>query len=401
MSLSRLFLLAALAASAIPVVPAAAQPLRAAVEAAWGRSAAGRSQPARTDEAMAKRDAARAWFPESPSLSLAHRNDALTGNRGAREYEAGVSVPVPWPASRHTAVGVADAEAARLDARVLELKWRLAGEVREAYWQWRTSLAERRLAERKVTDARRLADDIDRRVRLGEVRSLDLAQARAVEAQARVALAEADTRLFRARRGFELLTGTAPPADGSETERIDAPAMDNHPRIRALKLAVDVGNARLRQARSSGWSAPEVGLGVRREREARDERRDHSLLFSLRLPFPNAPRERAQTATAGADLVEAEAELALERERLAAEIAAGREELAQARAAVGYAQTRRRLSVEAHGLTVRAYGAGEIDLATRLRTEAERFEAELGADRAAIEAARAVARLNQARGMLP
>jgi len=36
-----------------------------------------------------------------------------------------------------------------------------------------------------------------------------------------------------------------------------------------------------------------------------------------------------------------------------------------------------------------------------LRIEAERFEAELGADRTAIDAARAIARLNQARGVLP
>jgi cobalt-zinc-cadmium efflux system outer membrane protein len=401
MSFSRLLLLAALTALAVPSVPARAQGLRTAVDAAWTRSAAGRSQPARTDEAAAKREAARAWFPEAPSLSLMHRNDALTGNRGGREYEAGVSVPVPWPATRSSGANVADAEASRTDARGIELKWRLAGEVREAYWQWRASVAERRLAERKVTDARRLADDVDRRVRQGEVRSLDLAQARAVEAQARVALAEADSRLFRARRAFELLTGMAPPADATETERPDAPAMDAHPRIRALKVAVDVGNARVRQARSSGWGAPEVGLGMRRERESRDERRDTSLLFQLRVPFPNTARERAQTATAGADLVEAEAELALERERLAAEIAASREELAQARAAVAHAQARRRLSVEAHTLTVRAYAAGEVDLATRLRIEAERFEAELGADRAAIDAARAIARLNQARGVLP
>jgi outer membrane protein, heavy metal efflux system len=401
MSFSRLLLLAALVASALPSAPVQAQGLRPAVEAAWTRSAAGRSQPARTDEAAAKRDAARAWFPEPPSVSLQHRNDALTGNRGAREYEAGVSVPVPWPATRSSAINVADAEALRTDARGIELKWRIAGEVREAYWQWRTSVAERRLAERKVTDARRLAEDVDRRVRQGEVRSLDGAQARALEAQARVALTEADARLFRTRRIFELLTGTAPPADATESERADAPASDAHPRIRALKVAVELGNARLRQARSSGWGAPEMGVGMRREREARDERRDTSLMFSVRVPFPNTAREKAQTATAGADLVEAEAELALERERLAAEVAGGREELAQARAAVVHAQTRRRLSVEAHTLTVRAYAAGEVDLATRLRIEAERFEAELGADRAAIEVARAIARLNQARGVLP
>ncbi len=401
MPVSRLLLLAALCVLAVPGAPAVAQGLRHAVEAAWSRSVSGRAQPARVNESAAKRDTARAWLPASPSVALTHRNDVLTGNRGAREYEAEVSVPVPWPATRSGALGVAEAEIARTDARAIEHKWRLAGEVREAYWQWRSGLAERRLAERKLTDARRLADDVERRVRLGEVRSLDLAQARATEAQARVALAEADAKMSRARRIFEVLTGTAPPADGTEREHTNGPAMDEHPRIRALKVAVEVGNARLRQARSSAWGAPEVAMGVRRERDSRDERRDHSILFSVRVPFPNEPRARAQTATAGADLVEAEAELALERERIAAEIAAAREELAQARAAVGFAQTRRRLLTEVHALTTRAYAAGEIDLATRLRVEAERFEAELAAERAVIDTARAVARLNQSRGVMP
>jgi cobalt-zinc-cadmium efflux system outer membrane protein len=401
MSIFRQLVTAVLVAPAFASAPVAAQGLHAAVEAAWARSAAGQAQPARTNEAAARRDAAHAWLPESPTISLAHRNDVLTGNRGAREYEAGVSVAVPWPSTRSGAVGVADAEAAQVGSRGVERKWRLAGEVREAYWLWRIAAAEQRLAARKVLDARRLADDVERRVRLGEVRDLDLAQARAAQAQVRVAQAEADAKTYRARRLFEVLTGVAPPPDAAETDRPGAPAVDDHPRIRALKVAVAVGQAKLRQARSSGWSAPELSLGVRRERDSRGERRDHSLLLSMRVPFPNASRERTQTAAAGADLVEAEAELALERERLAAEIAASREELAQARAATGFAQTRRRLAAEARDLTVRAYAAGEVDLATRLRLEAEHFEAELGAERASLEAARAVARLNQARGVMP
>ena len=169
MPVSRLLLLAVSCVLAFPSASATAQGLRNAVEAAWSRNASGRAQPARTGEAAAKRDAARAWLPESASVALAHRNDALTGNQGAREYQAEVSVPVPWPAVRSGAIGVAEAEAVRTEARFIEQKWRLAGEVREAYWQWRAAVAERRLAEHKVTDARRLADDVERRVRLGEV----------------------------------------------------------------------------------------------------------------------------------------------------------------------------------------------------------------------------------------
>ena len=73
----------------------------------------------------------------------------------------------------------------------------------------------------------------------------------------------------------------------------------------------------------------------------------------------------------------------------------------QAQGALVLAQERQRLAAETEGLLAKAFSLGEIDLATRLRTAAERYAADADAIRSRLESGRAISRLNQAFGVLP
>ena len=73
----------------------------------------------------------------------------------------------------------------------------------------------------------------------------------------------------------------------------------------------------------------------------------------------------------------------------------------QAQGALVLAPERQRLAAETEGLLTKAFSLGESDLATRLRTAAERYAADADAARNRLEAGRTIFRLNQAFGVVP
>ena len=383
------------------VLPAHAQSLRDAVEAAWPRQPAYQAQPARAEEYAAKRDAAQALFPEPPSLSVANRNDRLNRNGGAQEWEAEIALPLWLPGERGRQSAIVNAERDQYDTGLTAAKLKIAGEVRDAYWQARLAENELALARRKAEEAAALAADVERRVKAGEVARVDLNQAQAAERLARAALTEAEIRAFKARQAFAVLTGLTTLPAAVESIAPAHPDLEDHPLLAPLQRAVATTQARLRQATQSLRNNPELELGVRRERNAFDDPYANSVQMRFRLPFATDARNKPRIAAANAELIEAHAAYNLERAKVAAETEATRRELEQARTVVQLTEARFTLAADTQRLLARAFALGELDLIARLRAENERFEAELNFTRAKLEAMRAISRLNQALGVLP
>jgi cobalt-zinc-cadmium efflux system outer membrane protein len=379
----------------------AEETLRYAVERAWARQPAYQAQPARAEEFAAKSDAAQALFPEPPSLSVSNRDDRFHRDEGSREYDVGIALPLWLPGEQGRQGAIVSAERDQYDTALAAAKLKLAGEVRDAYWQARLTESELTLARRKVGEAAALAADVERRVKAGDLARVDLNQAQAAERLAHAALAEAEIKIFRARQGFNVLTGLSTLPSGEETLAAQAAPVDDHPLLAPLQRAVATAQAKLKQATQTLRNNPELELGLRRERGLFDEPYSHSFEVRFRLPFGTDARNKPRIAAANAELIEAQAVFGLERIKLAAEVEAVRRELEQARLVVQLTETRFTLAADTQRLLAKAFVLGELDLVSRLRAENERFESELSFTRATLEAARAVARLNQALGVLP
>jgi len=375
--------------------------LRDAVERAWERQPAQKAQSARADEFAAKRDAAQALFPEPPSVFATYRSDRPTSNQGQREVEAGIALPLWLPGEQGRQTAVVSAERDQYDTALVASKLKIAGDVREAYWQARLAENELALARRKVEEASIIEADVARRVRAGDLARVDLNQAQAAERLARGALAEAELKTFKATQSFGLLTGFNALPGGDETVPAQEAPLDENPLLVPLQRAVATAQAKLAQATQNLRNNPELELGVRRERTTFGESYDNSIQLGFRLPLGTNARNAPRIAAANAELIEAHAAFGLERARLAAEIEAAHRELEQTRAVVQFAETRFSLASDTQRLLAKAFALGELDLVSRLRAENERFESELNFTRAKLEAARAVARLNQALGVLP
>ncbi len=381
------------------MLPAQGETVRDALESAWSRQPAQHAHAAQLAELEGKRTAANALTPEPAALSIGQRTDRPTSNAGRREWEIEVAAPL-WLAGQRTRQrAVVDAESDSYGAAQALGKWRLAGEVREAWWQARLADAERDLAKQRLDSAGALAADVARRVKAGDLAKVDANRAQAAQQAAQIAQGDADARAFRALQQFTALTGVATlPLAGEQSATQPA---EGHPQRIAAQQQAALAKRRVDYAGATRRDAPELSVGLMRERSTFEERFGNSVSLRLKVPFATDARNQPRMAAAAAARAEADAAQVLDNTRIEADIAGARRGYEQAQTTVQLSASRFDLARDTHQLLDRAFKLGELDLPARLLAEAERFEAERNLIRARLEAEHAISTLNQALGLLP
>lgn len=385
-------------------LPTDSERLKQGFEAAWARQPEQRAAALRRDAAAAGEAAARRWSPEPPSLDLMAKSDRTTDNTGAREYEATVAVPLWLPRERSRSLAAASAESEAFETRLLAAKWRLAAEVRTAHWAYQRARLDSSLAHQRLENARRLAADVARRVRAGDLARSDAHQADGAVASAESAAAEAAVALSRAAQAWTSLTGKAALAREDVVPEPVPPAaapVAAHPVVRELTARADLARRQAELAGAQTRANPELRLGVSRERAEAGERYAQALVVGVRIPLGTHSRSDAKIATAAAEQVEAETQLSLEQERIETEVQAARDRVAALQGAVDAAERRSRLAGESRGFFEKSFRLGESDLPTRLRVELEATDAQRQATRSRIDLAEAISQLRQSLGLLP
>lgn len=397
---------AALMATGVGAQTPAPLTLRQAYEAAWERQPEAAGQNLRRDAADAARRTARSWTAEPAALELRSKSDRLNGNSGAREYDAGIAIPLWLPGERDRAGQLASAESNANETRLGAAKLRTAAQVREAWWAWQRAALEYELARERLANAQQLAADVAKRVRAGELARSDQFQADGAIAQAEVAVAEAAAALATARHAVRAVTGAMAPeqasSDAETAPAILAEPMDaSHPALADWLARAEVSRKAADLAAVQKRANPELTVGTTRERGQFSESYQGSLTVGIRIPFGGGSRTDAKVANARADALEAEGQAALERGRVLAEVDAARSRVEATRVQLEAVERRARLAREVRDLFQKSFRLGESDLPTRLRVELEAVEAERQAARTRIEAAAAISSLRQALGLLP
>lgn len=388
---------------AVPEPTAGGVGLRAAFDAAWQRTVAARESDGQRRRAEADRAAVGRFWAAPPSLALSHRNDRLQDNAGKRETEIGVAVPLWLPGQRAARAGTADAAAAQALAAEQVARLRLAGELREAAWQIAISQAELAQADTEARSLKQLADDVERRVRAG-----DLARADALAAQAELLAAAAlqsDLRQRRqaARARWTLLSGLTAAPDLQDAAANDgAPAAAaSHPELQLARESTALARQRVELMRRSRRDAPELSLGLRHDVGGRAEAAQGSLVVGMRLPFGTDDRNRPLEAAALSELDVAQTHEQRLREQLDSDIAAARDALVAAEAQLESETARTRLLRERAALIDKSFRAGETPLPDLLRALAAAAQADGAAVRQTTALGLVRARLQQTLGLLP
>jgi outer membrane protein TolC len=256
-------------------------------------------------------------------------------------------------------------------------------------------------ATERLDSVSKLEADVARRVKAGEIAHADLLLVRQESAIARVALVEAQARVIRSTRRYQLLTGSDQlPDNPQETVSGNAPN-GLHPRLAAGQAIAERARARMKLAGESQRDAPSIGVQYRRDRDTFGASVRDSVGFAITIPFAADVRNAPLTASANTALIQADAQY----QRLLAEIEAERVEaeaqLESMRAGVEQSVLREQAAVERLTLIRRAFTLGETSLAELLRAESQATEARIERGRSRIRLSAAHANLNQVRGIMP
>lgn len=393
-------------AAATPDAAAAPVSLRVALDAAWQRAVAAREADGQRRRADADRVAASRPWSSAPTLELSHRDDRLQSSAGRRETEVGLAVPLWLPGQRAARAGTADAAAAQARSAAQVARLRLAGEVREVAWQIAGLQAEARQVEAQVTALRQLADDVDRRMRAGDLARADSLAAQAESLAASAALADVRQRLQAAQARWILLTGLTAPPDLSGAAARDPAATSSagaspHPEWQLASQSTALARQRLELMRHSRRDAPELTVGVRQDMPGRGESSQGSLVVGLRLPFGTDDRNRPLEAAALSELDIAQTQEQRLRERLDSDIAAARDAQRSAQVQLDAETNRAQLLRERAALIDKSFRAGETPLPDLLRALAAAAQADSAVARQTAALGLARARLQQTLGLLP
>ena len=374
--------------------------LQQAVDSAWRRAPVARTLEARQDEAAAARGLAGSWLAANPILGLSQRNDTGASGRDQRESDLSVSTSIWLPHQKRARETLAERSAEEIAAHLGATRLEIAGLVRSRLWE--AAAARVMLDEREghVQHLEQLAEEVQRRVKAGDLARSDGLLAEQEVLAARVQVLHARTAAADALARYRVLTGLPelPALEPEPLHDTDAPA---NPRLQAAQASEQRARASLRLAEASRAAPPTVALSVRREDERALREPARSIGIALQIPLGSAGRNRSIEAQASTVIATAAAEAAQVHASAAADVEVARERLANARLALATADARAVALHEHTALFAKAFQHGERGLAELLRSHALTHEADVAVAQQRVALGLAHASLNQALGILP
>ncbi|KQW42258.1 MULTISPECIES: TolC family protein [unclassified Roseateles] len=376
--------------------------LAQAIDAAWQRSAEAAQSLGQQRQARAEQAAASSLLAAPPALQLSQREGRGSAAEGQRETEVGVALPLWGIGARATAGQAAQAELDWSQAAEQAARLQVAGQVREALGLLAGLEAEQRLAALQTQLLGQLADDVDQRVKAGDLAPVDAMAARAEWLTSQAQQAEAEQKLRSQLAQWRLLTGLAVTAQAEPTAA--APTFDlneNHPELQLTARGVERAQRKLSLVQTQRGEGPELGVSLRQERPGLGNPTQHSVGVALRLPFGTAAHAQPRIAAALAEVDLALNQQQRSRDRLAAQLALAREQLQGADGQAALEARRANLLRERASHIDKAFKAGELPLPELLRALNAAAQAEAASARQQAQLRLAQARLQQAQGLLP
>lgn len=382
------------------VLPAQAAELTAAFEAACLRTPEIPALIARRVEIDAKARAADALLPGGPWATVMHRTDALTHDRGTREYDAEFSVPIWLRGERGASLAAALTEGEKLEAEIGARRLEVAKRVRETYWMVVEAREKVAIAERRRATAATLAKSLREQAGAGQVQLMETKLADADVRDAEVSLAGLRSELNQAAIAFRVLTGLEAPTAFREKDAAGAtPA--SHPRVELRRAATEKALADEHLAWTVDRERPEVSAFANNMTDTSAEPNVTSLGVRLKIPFSYDAVNEPKRAAAAAEVVAAQEELALAEREVGGDVAQARARLDGARQQLSALEARRTDLAAVLKLSEEAQRIGQIMFNDVIRARLQLYEVDLARAAARVAVDRARSDVNQALGLEP
>lgn len=395
---ARLLLTLALAVGA--ATGAHASELSAAFEAACLRIPEIPVLIARRAEVDARARAADALLPGGPWATIMHRTDALTHDRGTREYEAEFGIPIWLRGERGAGLAAALTEGERLEAEIGANRLEVAKRVREAYWMVAEAREKVAVADRRRSTAAILARSLREQVGAGQAELMETKLADADLRDAEVSLAGLRSELNQARIGFGVLTGFEAPVGFGE-RGTDAATPANHPRIVLRRAATEKALADEQLTWTVDRERPELSAFANNNTDTSAEPNVTSLGVRFKIPFSYDAVNEPKRAAAAAEVIAAQEELALAEREVGGDVAQARVKLDGARQQLTGIEARRADLAAVLKLTEEAQRSGQTTFNDVIRARLQLYEADLARASARVAVERSRSDVTQALGLEP
>ena len=375
--------------------------LNQALEAAWQRSLEASESRGRLAIVQADQAVNQNWLAAAPAFRIGQRDGKAGTPSGSRETELGLSFPLWWPGQRAAGGQATQSQLGLSHATEQAERLRLAGRLREAIGSLHLAEVELQQMERQVQDLGQLTQDVERRVRAGDLAPTDAmaarsellgAQAQAVAARQALAVQQSHWHLLTGVTSLKLQTRAAPAL---------AQLPHTHPELVLANAAVDLGQRRADLARVQRSDSPELSLGMRQERPGQGAGLQSSVVVALRVPVGGQVYQQPRIAAALGELDIAQTQALRTRQRLTAEVTLAQSQLSLSQAQLQAERERAQLLAERARLIDKSFRAGETALPEMLRALAAAVSAESALARQQINYQTAISRLEQTLGLLP
>ncbi|BCM24691.1 TolC family protein [Methyloradius palustris] len=353
-------------------------------------------------EVQARYIQARSLLPAAPAVIVRHINDTVGSNRGERQYEAGLELPIWLPGQRDARKNVADNAENTLAASRDGLLLQVAGVLRDAVWDISMNANYADLAKARYETAKNLQHDVERRYQAGELAKTDfmLAQNETLKAQDALVLAEAE--LAHAKHRYTALTGLEEiPANLLETLSTITELSDGHPLIREAESRISLAQSEYGLVNSERRENPQLTLSTISLRGGFDPAYNNSLGLSLRVPLDSEVRARPLMAASQKNLAQAMTDRERLRMTMETMLHEAEHNLEVTRAELTIVTEQNTIAQESLRLSRKAFTLGEIDLVAMMRNQALAYDAERALTSKQIQLQWDTARYNQAVGVLP
>lgn len=383
-------------------LPAQAQTVSNALEQAWSRHPLAASSKSGQSAAQAGVELANGLTPGPASLSLATLDDQLGAKRGKQEWELELETPLWLPGQRDAARTEALAVGTEFEAQQRALRLQLAGEVREAWWAVAQARSNHALLEARNQATQALLQDVERRVRAGELARVDFNLAQVEQLASQSELDDATSSLQEAEQSFQLLTGNAPPQPlpSESLTQAESPT-EAHPQVQAAAASKQLAQAQLALAQKSQRDAPTLAIRMVRDRSDFTDTYADAFGIRLTIPFSFGARVRQNLDSNRAQLALAQTAYEQALRRIALVTQTGQRLLRASQLQLESAKRRADLTQDNLGLMEKSFALGESDLPSLLRARAAHFDAQALMQRQQIIAHATVSRINQSLGVLP
>ena len=347
-------------------------------------------------------------FPFNPQVEFERTSDRYYARQGEGGYGLSLSQEIEIAGQRWRRRRVAQADVERAQAEVRDFERRLIADVREAFY--RLLFSQRRTETMKaIADLNgQLADAAQRRFKAGDISELDYnlvliersrseAERVTSEAQVHGAMGEMNRLLGHPADAVIVASeiwSTDEPVKLPDLETLKATALRARPDLKALEAGARASQGAVSVALAGLTPNPILSLSYRVEKSIftgqdvlgnpaitggitgiRD--RDRLLTARVSVPLPLFNRNQGQTYAARAAQRVAETELESLRRAAAVEVTVAYRRLQSAQQARALFQKVAPKLDENAALIVRAYRAGESDLATLLVEQDRIFRAKL------------------------